>query len=54
MLQERFGGRQQRSMKLPPGVDKDKITATQKEGVLHVTLPKKEDAKDKTRKINIQ
>ena len=36
-----------RSFTLPDNVDTEKITAKEKNGVLHVSLPKKEDAKEK-------
>lgn len=35
-----------RSFTLPEHVDTEKITAKEKNGVLHVSLPKKEDAKE--------
>ncbi len=39
LLERRFGSFQ-RSFRLPAAVDRDKIQATQKDGVLHLTLPK--------------
>ena len=41
----------QRSFTLPRGVvDADKINASYEDGVLHITIPKKEEAKPKPRK----
>lgn len=43
-----------RSFSLPDGADSDKIKATYKEGILTVTIPKKEEAKEKpARQISI-
>jgi HSP20 family protein len=42
---ERYYGRMQRSLALPPTVDGAKVEASYKDGVLHVTLPKKPAAK---------
>jgi HSP20 family protein len=36
-----------RSFKLPNTVDGDKISATHKEGILYISIPKKEEAKVK-------
>ncbi len=45
----------ERSFMLPETVDADKIKATYKNGILTVTLPKKEEAKEKPpRKIEIK
>ena len=45
----------ERSFMLPDTVDTDKIKATYKNGILTVTLPKKEEAKEKPpRKIQIK
>lgn len=45
----------ERSFMLPDTVDADKIKATYKNGILTVTLPKKEEAKEKPpRKIEIK
>ena len=44
---ERYFGRFQRSLTLPAAVDASKITATYKDGVLHLDLPKAEEAKPK-------
>ncbi len=43
-----------RSFSLPDGADSDKIKATYKEGILTVSIPKKEEAKEKpARQISI-
>jgi HSP20 family protein len=39
-----------RSFTLPESIDTEKIGATYKEGVLHITIPKKEEAKPKPAK----
>ncbi len=39
------GGRFQRTLQLPVAVDPDRIEAVLKDGVLHVTLPKREELK---------
>lgn len=44
---ERFFGRFQRSIALPTEVDGNKVTASYKDGVLTVTLPKAEEVKAK-------
>lgn len=44
---ERRYGSFQRSFEVPGGFDNDKVTATLEEGVLRVTLPKREEAKRK-------
>ena len=49
---ERGFGRFQRVLKLPTPVDADKIEATFENGVLHVVLPKAEEAKP--RKIAVK
>lgn len=44
-----------RSFTLPESIDADKIDANYKEGVLHITIPKKEEAKQKPpRQITIK
>ncbi|MDX1951953.1 MAG: Hsp20/alpha crystallin family protein [Verrucomicrobiota bacterium] len=42
---ERFFGRFQRTLALPKAVDANQITASYKDGILTVTLPKSEEAK---------
>jgi HSP20 family protein len=44
---ERFVGRFQRSLTLPVAVQVDKTTASYKDGVLTITLPRAEEAKPK-------
>ena len=44
---ERFFGRFQRALELPKPVDANGVTATYKEGILTVTLPKTEESKPK-------
>ena len=50
---ERAYGNFHRSFALPSSVDGEKVTARMKEGVLEVTLPKKEQAKPKQVKITV-
>jgi len=42
---ERYFGKFQRSVTLPTGVDSGKVKASYKDGVLHIELPKSEEAK---------
>ena len=51
---ERSYGTFQRAFSLPTTVDQDKISATMKEGVLEVTLPKKETAKPKQISVTVK
>ncbi len=51
---ERSYGSFQRSITLPTGVHADKAKATYKDGVLTVTIPKVEEAKPKSIKINVE
>jgi HSP20 family protein len=44
---ERFFGRFQRSLELPKPVDPSRVTASYKDGILTVTLPKTEESKPK-------
>ncbi len=44
---ERRYGSFQRSFRIPKGIDVDNVEATYKDGVLHVTLPKREDVRPK-------
>jgi len=48
---ERFTGEFYRELPLPAGIDPDKILASVDKGVLTVTVPKKEEAKDRKIKI---
>ena len=50
---ERSYGSFLRSFELPSGVDTEKITASLKEGVLEIRLPKTEKAETETRNISI-
>lgn len=51
---ERRYGSFQRSLRLPDGIDRDKIEAHYKKGVLHVALPKTTEAQKQSRKIEIK
>ncbi len=51
---ERSYGSFQRSITLPTGVQADKAKASYKDGVLTVTIPKVEEAKPKSIKINVE
>jgi len=50
---ERFTGTFRRSISLPTRVDASKVSATYKDGILTVTLPKAEEAKPKQIQVNI-
>jgi HSP20 family protein len=50
---ERFSGKFRRSISLPTRVDSGKVSATYKDGILTVTLPKAEEAKPKQIKVNV-
>src|SRR5438067_10964281 len=49
---ERYVGKFRRSITLPSRVDASKVTATYKDGILTVTMPKAEEAKPKQIQIN--
>jgi HSP20 family protein len=51
---ERWYGKIQRSFRLPRTVDAEKITATLKNGVLTLVVPKKEEAKPREIPVSIQ
>jgi HSP20 family protein len=53
-LSERHFGSFQRHFRLPETVDVEKIEATFKNGVLHVTLPKKPEAQKSEKKIEVK
>jgi HSP20 family protein len=53
-LSERSYGMFQRSFSLPPGVDRDKLTAAFANGVLTITLPKTAEAKKQEKKIEVK
>ena len=50
---ERYVGKFRRSITLPSRVDASKVSATYKDGILTVTLPKAEEAKPKQIPVNI-
>jgi HSP20 family protein len=50
---ERFTGKFRRSITLPTRVDANKVSATYKDGILTVTLPKAEEAKPKQIQVNV-
>jgi HSP20 family protein len=50
---ERYIGKFRRSITLPTRVDASKVTATYKDGILTVTLPKAEEAKPKQIQVNV-
>jgi HSP20 family protein len=52
-LIERAYGSFARSFTLPTSVDPEKVVAEYKDGMLTLTLPKREEAKPKTIKINV-
>ena len=53
-LRERRFGKYSRSMKLPFQVDGENISATMERGVLHIRLPKAEEAKPKHIEVSVQ
>ena len=50
---ERYIGKFRRSITLPTRVDANKVSATYKDGILTVTLPKAEEAKPKQIQVNV-
>lgn len=50
---ERYFGKFQRSVSLPPTVAAGKVAAEYKDGVLTVTLPKSEEAKPRQIEVNV-
>ncbi len=50
---ERYVGKFRRSITLPTPVDANKVSATYKDGILTVTLPKAEEAKPKQIQVNV-
>ncbi len=50
---ERFSGKFRRSITLPTRVDAGKVSASYKDGILTVTLPKAEEAKPKKVEVTI-
>ena len=53
-LSERRYGSFERYLRMPEGVDTDKIEASFKNGVLTVTLPKKPEAQKPTKRIDVK
>ncbi|MBO8152607.1 MAG: Hsp20/alpha crystallin family protein [Candidatus Marinimicrobia bacterium] len=51
---ERVFGSFQRTFRLPELVDQDNISAEYKDGVLHITIPKKEEAVSKEIEIKVK
>lgn len=51
---ERIYGAFQRALQLPDSVDADRIQAAYRDGVLEITLPKKENAKPKLINVKVQ
>jgi HSP20 family protein len=51
---ERYVGKFRRSISLPTRIDAAKVSATYKDGILTVTLPKAEEAKPKQIKVNVE
>ncbi len=54
LRQERLYGKFKRVFRLPVPVQSDKVSASFKDGVLGIKLPKNEDIKGRSVKINIQ
>jgi HSP20 family protein len=50
---ERYVGKFRRSVSLPTMVDANKVTASYRDGILTVTLPKAEEAKPKQIQVNV-
>jgi HSP20 family protein len=50
---ERYFGKFQRSVTLPAGVDSSKVKASYKDGVLHIELPKSEEAKPRHIEVSV-
>src|SRR6266581_5386415 len=50
---ERYVGKFRRSISLPTMVDSNKVSATYRDGILSVTLPKAEEAKPKQIQVNV-
>ncbi len=51
---ETWEGTFQRTLSLPAGVDPAKIEADMKDGVLHITLPKQEEAKPRQISVSVK
>jgi HSP20 family protein len=53
-ISERYWGRFERRIALPAEVLPDKVSASMKDGVLTVTLPKSPEARQRTRRITVE
>ena len=53
LLRERTTGRFMRSLQLPETVDSAKVEASLKDGILNLRVPKAEEARPKTIKVNV-
>jgi len=53
LLRERTAGRFMRSLQLPEAVDSGKVEATLKDGILTLRVPKAEEARPKSIKVNV-
>ena len=51
---ERYYGQMERKLALPASVEEGKVDATYKDGVLHITLPKKPSAKPKAVTVKVK
>lgn len=51
---ERYYGQMERKLALPASVEDGRVEAVYKDGVLHVTLPKKATAKSKAVKVQVK
>ncbi|MGB9642236.1 MAG: Hsp20/alpha crystallin family protein, partial [Candidatus Ratteibacteria bacterium] len=54
LYKERVSGSFTRSFTLPVPVDRNKVKATCKDGILEIVLPKAEEAKAKEIKIDVE
>ncbi len=53
-VSERRYGTFERTIRVPQGIDADKVEASFSKGVLTVTLPKTREAQDRSKKINVK
>lgn len=53
-IKERYRGTFERALSLPVEVKQDDVKAQYRDGVLHITLPKTEPSKPKTKKVEIE
>lgn len=54
LLRERPAGRFMRTIRLPESVDSAKVEASLKDGILTLSVPKAEEARPKTIKVNVK